>query len=487
MSRSSKASPRLLAIMAVAGVVSVPGVSFAAEAIEEVVVTAQRTEQSVQEVPIAVSAFSGEMMEDKQIINPSDLQLAAPNVTFTATNFGGSSFSIRGIGRLVIAGSGENGVSIHQNQIAVPTNLPAAEFYDLERVEVLRGPQGTLFGRNATGGAVNMVTRMPDYESWNGYWDVETGDYSHRRIKGALNIPVSDTFAIRMAGMALERDGYIENTAYKQRGDCVIPGTTLVDAYGAAPGNASLPNAANIQAGNVNSDVLQPCSIANIDDDIDGRDIMTYRVTASWQILDNMDAWIQYSGFREDDDKVRITNQICERNDLPTLGCTADGFGWDTPHNGSTTGGLFGGLNGAVLLGTAQPYNGFPQRGTGYRKQHTDYEPSYFFEEDMWTGVNYDFENYRVGLLAGYVEQNYNSRQDYLMDVGNVLFANAQNPAGLWPTSDTANDQAGADWTDSQCNFNDGTSGIFGGCVMDVDQTRVFAYDQAFRFRVHDR
>ncbi|MFM7120126.1 MAG: TonB-dependent receptor domain-containing protein, partial [Gammaproteobacteria bacterium] len=81
--------------------------------------------------------------------------------------------------------------------------------------------------------------------------------------------------------------------------------------------------------------------------------------------------------------------------------------------------------------------------------------------------------------LAGYVEQNYNSRQDYLMDVGNVLFANAQNPAGLWPTSDTANDQAGADWTDSQCNFNDGTSGIFGGCVMDVDQTRVFAFDQS--------
>ena len=122
MSRSSKASPRLLAIMAVAGVVSVPGVSFAAEAIEEVVVTAQRTEQSVQEVPIAVSAFSGEMMEDKQIINPSDLQLAAPNVTFTATNFGGSSFSIRGIGRLVIAGSGENGVSIHQDRKSTRLN-----------------------------------------------------------------------------------------------------------------------------------------------------------------------------------------------------------------------------------------------------------------------------------------------------------------------------------------------------------------------------
>jgi len=288
MSRSSQASPRLLAALAVAGVVSIPAVGWAAEAIEEVVVTAQRTEQSVQEVPIAVSAFSGEMMEDKQIINPSDLQLAAPNVSFTATNFGGSSFSIRGIGRLVIAGSGENGVSIHQNQIAVPTNLPAAEFYDLERVEVLRGPQGTLFGRNATGGAVNMVTKMPDFESWNGNWDVETGDYSHRRIKGALNIPVTDNFAIRMAGMALERDGYIENTAYKQRGDCVIPGTTLVEAYGPSANNPNVPNSANIQSGNINPNVTQPCSIANIDDDIDGRDITTYRITAAWQILDNM-------------------------------------------------------------------------------------------------------------------------------------------------------------------------------------------------------
>ncbi|MDC1308015.1 TonB-dependent receptor [Pseudomonadales bacterium] len=186
------------------------GAHAASGMIEEVVVTAQRVEESVQDVPIAVSAFSGQMMEDRQILSPSDLQFATPNVSFTATNFGGSSFSIRGIGRLVIAGSGENGVSIHQNQIAVPTSLTTVEFYDLERVEVLRGPQGTLFGRNATGGAVNMVTKMSEYDAVKGFIDGEYGDYSNQRLKGALNIPISDNFAVRVAGMALSRDGYIE-------------------------------------------------------------------------------------------------------------------------------------------------------------------------------------------------------------------------------------------------------------------------------------
>ncbi|MDB9941915.1 TonB-dependent receptor [Pseudomonadales bacterium] len=211
LNKSLRNNVKLLMGCAVGSIMWVTGGAHAASGmIEEVVVTAQRVEESVQDVPIAVSAFSGQMMEDRQILSPSDLQFATPNVSFTATNFGGSSFSIRGIGRLVIAGSGENGVSIHQNQIAVPTSLTTVEFYDLERVEVLRGPQGTLFGRNATGGAVNMVTKMSEYDAVKGFIDGEYGDYSNQRLKGALNIPISDNFAVRVAGMALSRDGYIE-------------------------------------------------------------------------------------------------------------------------------------------------------------------------------------------------------------------------------------------------------------------------------------
>ena len=217
--------------------------AIAASVMEEVVVTAQRAEESLQEVPIAVTALTGEMLEDKGLINPSDLQMSAPNVSFTATNFGSSSFSIRGIGRLVISSSGEAGVSTHINEIPISTNMNAIEFFDVERVEVLRGPQGTLFGRNATGGSINMVTKKPTYDGVEGFIDGEAGDYNHMRIKGALNIPFTENMGLRVAGFTLERDGYIENVAAKSRS--TIDGSAL----------------------------------PNIDDDIDGRDIQAYRAT----------------------------------------------------------------------------------------------------------------------------------------------------------------------------------------------------------------
>lgn len=109
-------------------------------AIEEVVVTAQRVSESIQDVPIAVTALTGQMLEDKQVITVSDLQMNAPNVSFTNTNFGGNSLSIRGIGRLLTAATGDAGVSVHTNEISIGPNLSSSEFFDLERVEILRGP-----------------------------------------------------------------------------------------------------------------------------------------------------------------------------------------------------------------------------------------------------------------------------------------------------------------------------------------------------------
>lgn len=420
--------------------------------IEEIVVTAQRIEQSIQEVPIAVTAFTGAMLEDQGIINPSDLQMNAPNVSFTATNFGGSSFSIRGIGRLVVSGGADNGVSTHINEIPMTTNLNAIEFFDVERVEILRGPQGTLFGRNATGGSVNVITKMPTYDGVDGFINAEAGDYNHLRVKAAVNIPFTDTMGIRVAGFKLDRDGYIENVA----ADSVAPDGSRLTA---------------------------------INDDIDGRDIKAYRVTWAWDFSDNGDVWVQYSKFKEDDDRARLTNQVCKRSALPVLGCDADGFGFDSPHLGATTGGLFFMLNGfdTLPLG-ATGENGVdgvtydhPAPPLGLREMFTDFEPIFEIDEEIWTmGAEYAFEQYTVSFLGGYRENDYQAMMDYLMDVGPLL---PESPAflgldGLWPTS-APGGGAGAELKAGPCNYADGTAGLFGGCIVPGSDRRFFAMDSS--------
>ncbi len=415
------------------------------EAIEQVLVTAQRVEESVQDVPIAVTALTSSMLEDRQVINTSDLQLNAPNVSFSATNFGGSSFSIRGIGNLVIGRTGESGVSFHVNEIAMPTNLNAIEFFDMERVEILRGPQGTLFGRNATGGAVNFVTKMPDAESVNGFVDAQAGSHAHKRIKGAVNLPFGNRVALRIAGFQLDRDGYTENVAFGQ-----------TDANGNA--------------------------LPGIDDDIDGRDILAYRSTLSWQITEDVNAWVMYSRFEEDDDRARITNQVCVRNPLPTSGCLADEFGWQQPHLGATTAGIFAGAAGALpagVDGASSSLYHFPRPDLdGFRQMHTDFEPVYQNNEVAFAfGAEAELGDFTASVIGARAKLDYRSQQDYQMDVGATLAATPFNPSGTWPVSRPAGG-AGAEWQPGPCNMADGTSGLLGGCAQPTQMNRVFAFDQ---------
>ena len=127
--------------------------------IEEVVVTAQRTEQSLQEVPIAVSAFSDEILAERQIEYASDLQLQVPGLTYSADAFNGGGFAIRGVANFAVSSSSDAGVMTHVNGLPLgSTSTNELGFLDMQRIEVLRGPQGTLFGRNSTGGVINLIT-----------------------------------------------------------------------------------------------------------------------------------------------------------------------------------------------------------------------------------------------------------------------------------------------------------------------------------------
>lgn len=178
----------------------------------EIIVTAQRTSQRLQDVPIAVSAFNTEALEKQQIKTTSDLQLTLPNVTFTKTNFTSSSFTIRGIGDLCVGTTCDSATAIHMNDAPLfSTRLFEGEFYDLAQIEVLRGPQGTLFGKNATSGVVNFRTARPRLGEFSANAEAGYGNYNEVKVKAMINVPIGDAVAVRLAGVYLNRDGYTKN------------------------------------------------------------------------------------------------------------------------------------------------------------------------------------------------------------------------------------------------------------------------------------
>ncbi|GAA0649993.1 TonB-dependent receptor [Brevundimonas lenta] len=176
----------------------------------EVVVTAERRTTNLQETPIAASVFSGEQLQNKGVTNIETLQFAMPSVT--VQNSGqGNSFNIRGIGKTENSSSIGVGVITYRDGVAVfPAYFQNEPFYDIASLELLRGPQGTFAGQNATGGAVFITERNPDLTGVNGYVTGQYGSYDHLRLQGAVNVPLGDTVALRLAGNIEQRDSFYE-------------------------------------------------------------------------------------------------------------------------------------------------------------------------------------------------------------------------------------------------------------------------------------
>lgn len=179
--------------------------------LEEIVVTAQKRAENIQDVPIAVSAFGASTLETTGFDNLFDLSRLSPSLQLS--NFGPIAFvTLRGIGNENTTAGGDPGVALHYDGVYI--GRPAGTLFtafDTERVEVLRGPQGTLYGRNATGGSINYITRKPTQETtFEG--DLTYGDYDRKRVRAAFNTPLSDTIATRIVGFWEKRDGFTENT-----------------------------------------------------------------------------------------------------------------------------------------------------------------------------------------------------------------------------------------------------------------------------------
>ncbi|HEY0943357.1 MAG TPA: TonB-dependent receptor [Steroidobacter sp.] len=204
---------RLASLIAAMGSSLGMGLAQAAEGtrasgLEEVIVTAERREASLQEVPLAITAFSANDLDRSGLQSTVDLQYRTPGLVFTTNAALGQPY-IRGIGTDIVNVGTDPSVAVHVDGI-YQTRATASiqELFDVERVEIVKGPQGTLYGRNATGGAINAINREPQHE-FEAAMDVLYGNYDKRRIRGMVNAPlVQDRVALRVAGFATQRDGY---------------------------------------------------------------------------------------------------------------------------------------------------------------------------------------------------------------------------------------------------------------------------------------
>jgi outer membrane receptor protein involved in Fe transport len=362
--------------------------------IADIVVTAQRQSEPLQNVPIAVSAFSAEALKAQQINTTSDLQLTLPNITFTKSNFtSSSSFNIRGIGDLCVGVTCDAATAVHVNDVPIISSpIFQNEYFDLERVEVLRGPQGTLFGRNATGGVINFITAKPDLSGIHASVEGEYGNYNSYRIKGMFNLPVTDTFGIRLAGYYLKRDGFTHNVF-------------------------------------TNSN-------------IDGRDQFDVRASIRWQPSPDTTLDIVGHYFRENDDRSRIQKQLCHRDPTGVLGCLPDRLGTDTLNGNASfaatltsteflriafAGTPLAAVGPTFALGSvygADTYAGF-QNPTDLRTVNIDSLPKFRTnEKQVLLNFNQDFGGVKLKIDGGYTEGSTDSTVDYNLAIEGSLAAN---------------------------------------------------------------
>jgi iron complex outermembrane receptor protein len=197
-------------------------VTFAeAQVIEDVIVTAEKRSESVQDISQSVTAITEDDLDAKNINSFVDLSAIVPGVTVAKNEGYKTVISIRGVGNETNQNAiAAPSVAFHMDGIfiASPFSLQT-DFIDVERIEVLRGPQGTLFGQNSTGGAINVISKKPSTEGYSNSSDVTLGSYAQTKFRSSSNIPLSDKLATRFSFSTNKRDGFSENTVTGQELD----------------------------------------------------------------------------------------------------------------------------------------------------------------------------------------------------------------------------------------------------------------------------
>ena len=181
--------------------------------IDEIIVTAEKRTESLQDVSKAVSVFDADELETKNITDFVGLSAIAPGVTVAKNEGYKTIISIRGVGdetnqNAIAAPS----VALHMDGIFIASKFSLrTDFIDLERIEVLRGPQGTLFGQNSTGGTVNVINKLPTFDGFYGKADITLGDYGLKKFRASFNTPISNNISTRNSFVVTDRDGFTDN------------------------------------------------------------------------------------------------------------------------------------------------------------------------------------------------------------------------------------------------------------------------------------
>jgi iron complex outermembrane receptor protein len=216
--RATKFFPAIL----LAAVAAIPNRASAASLMEEIIVTATKREESSQDVPISISAFSGETMDTLGFNVAMDVASQVPNLQFKSEfAFTSPTIFLRGIGNESFFANSIQPVGMYADGVYIGQSIVQGfQLFDLERVEVLRGPQGTLFGRNTTGGLINFIARKPDVDDgFNGRLELTGGDYGQFDVNAAFGFPLSDNAAARLAVFRQSLDGFFTNVNPAFRGD----------------------------------------------------------------------------------------------------------------------------------------------------------------------------------------------------------------------------------------------------------------------------
>jgi len=407
--------------------------AHAAASVETVVVTSSKIKGDIQTVPIAITALSQEQLTSRQIAGGPDLVKEVPNLTFSKTNFSGYNIQIRGIGTQAISVTTDPAVAVALNDIPfIRNHFFEQEFFDVNQVEVLRGPQGTLYGRNATAGVVNVISAKPT-DQFEAMLSADWGNYTNRRYEGMVNIPlVDDRVGLRIAGEWTKRNGY-----------------------------------------SFNQTTNKP---------IDGRDLWSGRVTLGLKPIPQLQAYVVWEHFQEDDDRIRSAKQLCKRDPGPTnvngldianaansgdpnfvqswlsQGClpvslySKDAF--ETPNGQSLPyvaagefvfNGAGGGAANKFLLNRVDPYADTVQ-STNLRYIQSVLEPTYKAKNDVLE-LNADYDvtpDFTITSQTGYNQDQLSSTEDFnRFSTEPGLFGTLGGPNSLTPDGVYCDPQVG--------------------------------------------